>query len=312
VALRPVDPTEYEHHVVSFSVVRESAEEKAGTRPVLSEPTAVTALARQIIADDAKEHFWILMLNAQNRLVAGHEVSTGTLSASLVHPREVFGPALRVMGVSSLVLLHNHPSGDPVPSPEDLRLTRQLVDASKLLDLQIHDHVIIGNGTDAYVSLASRGDLWRTPPMEHRSPARNSTSWTHDSPSTRPPIGQKADSAELGVQACGMLAEGVNQGADEESLRRERSAAFGRWVHEQRQRRSSAGPRDCCLVSPETANEHGHPLDDAHLAGTDDALAEAAFKRRAREAASSPRPSPLDTPGPSPYRSSMPLSLRLR
>ncbi len=86
-----------------------------------------------------------------------------------------------------------------------------------------------------------------------------------------------------------MLAEGANQQADEESLRRERSATFGRWVHEQHQRRSSAGPRDCCLVSPETAHEHGHPVDDADLADMDDdALAEAAFKRRSRAAPSSP------------------------
>jgi DNA repair protein RadC len=160
-AQRPVDPTKYKLHVVSFSVVREGTEENgnAGKHPVLSEPVAVAALARQIIADDAKEHFWALLLNSQNRLVAAHEVSTGTLSASLVHPREVFAPALRIMGIASIVLVHNHPSGDPTPSPEDLSLTRQLVDGAKLLDLRIHDHVIIGNGTAAYVSLASRGDL---------------------------------------------------------------------------------------------------------------------------------------------------------
>ncbi len=110
----------------------------------------------------------------------------------------------------------------------------------------------------------------------------------HDAPGTRLPIGQKADSAELGVQAFGILVEGVNQVADEESLRRERSATFGRWMHEQRPRRSSAGPRDCCLVSPETAHEHGHPVDEADLAGTDDTLAEAAFERRSRETAPSP------------------------
>jgi hypothetical protein len=73
-----------------------------------------------------------------------------------------------------------------------------------------------------------------------------------------------------------------DQVADEESLRRERGAALGRWMHEQRQRRSSARPRDCCLVSPETAHEHGHPLDDTDLAGADDALAQAAFERRSR------------------------------
>jgi DNA repair protein RadC len=156
---RPVDRTKYNLHVVSFSVVREDTEDHTGKRPILSEPAAVAALARQIIADDAKEHFWALLLNSQNRLVAAHEVSTGTLSASLVHPREVFAPALRIMGIASLVLVHNHPSGDPTPSREDLRLTRQLVEGAKLLDLSIHDHVIVGNGTDAYVSLASRGEL---------------------------------------------------------------------------------------------------------------------------------------------------------
>ena len=97
--------------------------------------------------------------DSQNGLVATHEVSTGTLSAALVHPREVFGPALRLMGVASIVLVHNHPSGDPTPSKADLRLTRQLVDGAKLLDLAIHDHVIIGNGTGEHVSLASRGEI---------------------------------------------------------------------------------------------------------------------------------------------------------
>ncbi len=97
----------------------------------LSNPAAVAALAAQLIPDDAREHFGVLMLDAQNRLVVYHEVSTGTLSASLVHPREVFGSALRVMGVPSIILI--------------------------LFDLPIHDHVILGNGTSEYVSLASRG-----------------------------------------------------------------------------------------------------------------------------------------------------------
>jgi RadC-like JAB domain len=85
-------------------------------------------------------------------------VSTGTQSASLVHPREVLGPALRV-GAASLILVRNHPSGDPTPSPEDLRLTQQLVDGAELLDLRLHDHVIIGNGTERWVSLAQIGAL---------------------------------------------------------------------------------------------------------------------------------------------------------
>ena len=81
-------------------------------------------------------------------------VSEGTLSASLVHPREVFKPAI-LESAASIILLHNHPSGDPTPSQEDLRLTRQLVECSRLMDLRIHDHVVIGRGR--YVSFAEKG-----------------------------------------------------------------------------------------------------------------------------------------------------------
>ena len=150
------DSSQYQLHVVSFSVVREPGQPE---QPTVSSPDAAIEVAGRLIADDAKEHFWILLLDAQNRLRATHHVSTGTLSASLVHPREVFAPALRVMGVSSILLLHNHPSGDPTPSREDLRLTRQLVDCAKLLDLRIHDHIIIGNGTEKWTSLAQTGSL---------------------------------------------------------------------------------------------------------------------------------------------------------
>jgi DNA repair protein RadC len=153
---KSADPSHYKLLVVSFSVVREAAP-APGPRPKLDDPSAVEHLARQIITDDAKEHFWSLLLDAQNGLVAAHHVSTGTLSASLVHPREVFGPALRVLGVASVVLIHNHPSGDTTPSREDLRLTRQLVEAGKLLDICVHDHVIIGNGTQEHTSLAGMG-----------------------------------------------------------------------------------------------------------------------------------------------------------
>jgi DNA repair protein RadC len=86
------------------------------------------------------------------------EVSVGTQSASLVHPREVLGPALRE-GAAALIVVHTHPSGVPTPSREDLRLTRQLADAARLLDLRLHDHIIVGNGTDRWVSLAQRGEL---------------------------------------------------------------------------------------------------------------------------------------------------------
>jgi len=127
---------------------------------MLSAPAAVALLARDLVnsSDDDKEHFWAIYLNAQNHYLMHTLVSTGTQSASLVHPREVLGPALRV-GAAALILVHNHPSGDPTPSGEDLRLTRQLVDGARLLDLRLHDHLIIGNGTEQWVSLAQRGAL---------------------------------------------------------------------------------------------------------------------------------------------------------
>jgi DNA repair protein RadC len=98
----------------------------------------------------------VALLDAQNRLLRDVVVSEGTLSASLVHPREVFKLAI-VESAASVILLHNHPSGDPTPSREDLLLTRQLVSCARLLDLRLHDHVIIGQGR--FVSLARQGAI---------------------------------------------------------------------------------------------------------------------------------------------------------
>jgi DNA repair protein RadC len=127
---------------------------------ILGSPAEVAALARDLLkaTDDDKEHFWAIFLNAQNHYLMHTLVSTGIQSASLVHPREVLGPALRE-GAASIILVHNHPSGDPTPSREDIRLTRQLVEGARLLDLAIHDHLIIGNGTERWVSLKERGLL---------------------------------------------------------------------------------------------------------------------------------------------------------
>ena len=101
-----------------------------------------------------RETFWCLLLNGKNVLVGLNVVSVGALTAALVHPREVFKPAI-LESAASVILIHNHPSGDPTPSREDVRLTRQLVECAKLLDLRIHDHVIIGRGR--FASLAERG-----------------------------------------------------------------------------------------------------------------------------------------------------------
>lgn len=147
----------YRLKLATWTVVREPGQPSPR---VLSDPAAVVALAKDFLAaaDDDKEHFWAIYLNAQNHYLFHTEVSTGIQSASLVHPREVLGPALRE-GASAVILVHNHPSGDPTPSREDIRLTRQLADSAKLMDIRLHDHVIIGSGTLAWVSFALRGLL---------------------------------------------------------------------------------------------------------------------------------------------------------
>lgn len=147
----------YRLKLATWVVVRECSQ--ANPR-ILGSPADVAELAKDFLraTDDDKEHFWTIFLNTQNHYLMHTLVSTGTLSAALVHPREVLGPALRE-GAASVILVHNHPSGDPTPSREDLRLTRQLAESAKLLDVRLHDHLIIGNGTHKRVSLAQRGEL---------------------------------------------------------------------------------------------------------------------------------------------------------
>jgi DNA repair protein RadC len=147
----------YRLKLATWTVVREVGQPSPR---ILSSPQAAALLAQDLLreADDDKEHFWAVLLDTKNAYLMHTLVSVGTLSSSLVHPREVLGPALRE-GAASLILIHNHPSGDPTPSSEDLRLTRQLSQSATLLDLRLHDHVIIGNGTERWVSLADRGQL---------------------------------------------------------------------------------------------------------------------------------------------------------
>jgi DNA repair protein RadC len=138
----------------AFELTRRLRARTPGSRIVLGSPAEVHAAFGPLMEDLQREVFRVALLDAQNGLLKDLIVSEGTLSASLVHPREVFRPALLEPAVS-IILLHNHPSGDPSPSREDIKLTRQLVEGARLLDLRIHDHVVIGQGR--YVSLAQRG-----------------------------------------------------------------------------------------------------------------------------------------------------------
>lgn len=113
-------------------------------KSTIKSPRDVFLYAKSLVSGLLKEHFLILLLDCKNNVLRHEVVSVGTLDASLVHPREVFRPALRE-GCASVILVHNHPSGDPAPSKEDLDVTERLVDAGKLLGISVLDHVIIGS-----------------------------------------------------------------------------------------------------------------------------------------------------------------------
>lgn len=101
-----------------------------------------------------KEYFYAILLNRKNYVIATPNISIGTLSESLVHPRELFKEAVS-HSAAAIILVHNHPSGDPSPSPQDILMTRRIADAGKLLDIKVLDHVIIGSNT--YISLKEQG-----------------------------------------------------------------------------------------------------------------------------------------------------------
>jgi DNA repair protein RadC len=123
-------------------------------RPLVSSPAQAAALVQYEMSALDQEHLRVLLLDTRNRLVHIAEVYRGSLNTSLVRIGEVFREALR-HNAAGLIVVHNHPSGDPSPSPEDVALTRSLVEAGKLLDLQVLDHLIIGQGR--FVSLRERG-----------------------------------------------------------------------------------------------------------------------------------------------------------
>jgi DNA repair protein RadC len=111
-------------------------------------------LKKENLVDRDKEHFWVIGVNTRNNVLYVDLVSLGTLNASLVHPRELFRLAV-MRAVNSLIIAHSHPSGDPTPSEDDKALNRRLVDAGRILGIEILDHVIIAG--DEHVSFKKEG-----------------------------------------------------------------------------------------------------------------------------------------------------------
>jgi DNA repair protein RadC len=146
--------------VAAFTLARKMAEELRQEAPLLDTPEAVADLMREEVRLHQVETFQVLLLNVRRRLLGLAKVSQGTLDTILVHPREVFKPAIAA-NASAILLVHNHPSGDPTPSEADIKVTRDLIRAGQLLKIEVLDHVILGRATQErprdYVSLRELG-----------------------------------------------------------------------------------------------------------------------------------------------------------
>lgn len=138
-----------------FQAISEKyAREKMPSKISLNSPQAVVTYLKEKIGKKKKEHFVILALDSRNNLISINDVSIGTLNASLVHPREVFEPAIRFLA-AQILIAHNHPSGDPDPSQDDLVITKRLVEAGKILGIEVVDHVIVAK--DRFLSFKDQG-----------------------------------------------------------------------------------------------------------------------------------------------------------
>lgn len=127
--------------VLSCRVIRERRQTVAES--VIRGPRNAVAILADLLEGADREYFVALILDAKNRLIGIHTVAIGLLNEALVHPRETFKAAI-VMGAAAILVGHNHPSGDPTPSPEDIAMTQRLADAGRILGVELIDHVIVG------------------------------------------------------------------------------------------------------------------------------------------------------------------------
>ena len=138
----------------AFELARRIQSQKETGKPTFKRSSDVASHYLPLMRDLRKEIFKVLLLNRANRLIKEVSISEGTLDASVVHPRDVFREAL-LEPAAGIILVHNHPSGNPSPSEDDLRITKQLVEAGRLLGIKVYDHIILAG--EAYRSLADDG-----------------------------------------------------------------------------------------------------------------------------------------------------------
>lgn len=151
-----IGPTKAARLLAAFELAARLAREERPALPRIREPEDVVRLFQTRLRDLAVEEFHLLALDSQSQVLREVLVTRGLLNSSLVHPREVFRTAI-AEAAAGIIVVHNHPSGDPTPSAEDQAVTRQLVAAGRLLDLPLYDHVIVAG--DRFTSFAAAGLL---------------------------------------------------------------------------------------------------------------------------------------------------------
>lgn len=141
---------------ICHRIENQEIEENKSKKFIISSPKDVVKIAQSIFKNKKKEYFLIFPLDSRNQIMKEKIISIGSLNASIVHPREIFKDAIAHTAVS-IILVHNHPSGDPEPSDDDLKITKQLVEAGKILGIEVLDHIIVGQ--EKYTSFKDKGIL---------------------------------------------------------------------------------------------------------------------------------------------------------
>ncbi|MEX2374812.1 MAG: DNA repair protein RadC [Dehalococcoidia bacterium] len=132
----------YRIPIYQVKLVRDGSQ--IAERKKVDSPATAAQVLEQYLDGADREHFVVLLLDTQNQIIGIHTVTVGTLDASLIHPREVFKPAI-LANAASVILAHNHPSGDPTPSAEDRSVTRLLTEAGVTIGIEVLDHVVVGD-----------------------------------------------------------------------------------------------------------------------------------------------------------------------
>jgi len=155
-AFKGIGPAKVAQIRAALELGRRVAMARALDMPSIRSPENAAALVMEEMRHLDREHFWALLLNTKNQVLARETISIGTLNSSAIHPRELFKAAIK-RSAAGVILVHNHPSGDPTPSQQDIEATKRLIEAGNIIGIEVLDHLVIGD--NKFVSFKAEGLL---------------------------------------------------------------------------------------------------------------------------------------------------------